>query len=170
VSRGLDRLALESLYQRIEKPMFNVMYRWTWDARDAQDLVQEAFVRLWAMRDRVDPATVEPLVYRIAMNLAWKQKRWKRLRTFLSLDDAPPDPRHGADDELNDAARRRRVRSAIEALPAAEREVVSLCAFSGMTQDDVARALDVPAGTIASRKNRAYAKLRDALGEEHGLA
>ena len=47
----------------------NVVYRWVWRAEEAQDIVQEAFVRLWRMRERVDLATVEPLVHRIALNL-----------------------------------------------------------------------------------------------------
>jgi len=57
---------LERLYARLEKPLCNVVFRWVWNMDDAQD----AFVRLWRMRARVDLATVELLIYKIALNLA----------------------------------------------------------------------------------------------------
>ena len=45
---------LERLYVRLEKPLCNVVFRWVWNMDEAQDLVQDAFVRLWRMRTRVD--------------------------------------------------------------------------------------------------------------------
>ena len=72
--------ALEALYVRLEGPLYNVAYRYVWDAAEAQDIVQEAFVRLWRARDRVRMQTVEALVYRIALNLARNRRRWLRLR------------------------------------------------------------------------------------------
>src|SRR4051794_886636 len=75
VATALDKPTLEALYMKLEKPMFNVVYRWTWNASDAQDVVQEAFLNIWKARDRVDLATVEPLLYRAALNLASNRRR-----------------------------------------------------------------------------------------------
>jgi len=77
---------LEQLYARLEKPMYNVAFRWMWDADEAQDAVQEAFVRLWRMGDRVQPATSEPLVYRILMNLINSRLRQKRVWRWVTLE------------------------------------------------------------------------------------
>ena len=61
---------LEQLYARLETPLCNLVYRWLWSMDESQDVVQDAFVRLWRMRARVDKQTVEPLIYKIALNLA----------------------------------------------------------------------------------------------------
>ena len=68
---------LYALYERLEKPLYNVLYRTVWEREEAHDLVQETFARLWAMRARVREETVEPLAYRIGLNLArsWQRKR-----------------------------------------------------------------------------------------------
>ena len=95
----LDDAEIERLYLRLEKPLFNVVYRWLWQAEEAHDLVQEAFVRLVRMRDRIEPATVEALVYRIALNLARNRRRARRLWRWVGLEAAPdaPAPAPGAD-------------------------------------------------------------------------
>ena len=54
--RALDKATLERLYVKLEKPMFNVVYRWLWNNGDAQDVVQEAFLKIWKVRDDVDLA------------------------------------------------------------------------------------------------------------------
>lgn len=158
-----DRGALEVLYARLERPMYSALYRSTWDAEEAQDLVQEAFVRLWAIRDRVRPATVEPLVWRIATNLARKRRRWSRLRAFFGLDERRADPGDGPDAGLLGAERAASVRAAIEALPERDREVVLLTHFSELSTREVAEVLGIPEGTVGSRRNRAMAALRATL-------
>lgn len=158
-----DRAALEVLYVRLERPIFNALYRWTWSAEEAQDLVQEAFVRLWAMRDRVRPATVEPLIWQIATNLARKRRRWSRLRAFLGVDERRADPSDGPDAGLLGAERATAVRAAIDALPERDREVVLLTHFSELSTREVAEILGIPEGTVGSRRNRAMTALRAAL-------
>jgi DNA-directed RNA polymerase specialized sigma24 family protein len=63
----MDADDLERLYTRLERRLANVVYRWVWSMDEAQEIVQEAFVRLWRMRARVDLRTVEPLVYRMSV-------------------------------------------------------------------------------------------------------
>lgn len=166
----LDRAALEQLYARLERPVYNVVYRRVWSAEDAHEVVQETFVRLWGMRARVRPETVEPLVYQVALNLASKRRRWQRLRTFLWLDDQRwPDDGAGVDGALADAERRAMVRAAVEALPDHLRDVVLLTAFSELSTAEVATALDIPPGTVGSRRNTAVKRLREELGGIDGL-
>jgi len=169
-SVGLDQAGLEELYQRLERPVYNVVYRWLWDAQDAQDVVQEAFVRLWRMRDRVRMDTVEPLVYRIAINQASKKLRWRRTWRWLSFErggdeQAGADP--GAEGALNASERQRAVRAAVEALPEKQRAVVTLCELSDMSYAQVAETLGIPAGTVASRRNTAIKSLRRSLGPRY---
>ncbi|MBE2253896.1 MAG: RNA polymerase sigma factor [Myxococcus sp.] len=163
---SLDQRRFEVLYLRLEKPVFNVVYRWLWSADDARDVTQEAFMKVWAARARVRPETVEPLVFKSALNLASNRLRVKRVRRFFSLDDAADavDLRADAVANLSSAQQRLAVRRAIEALPTKLREVVVLCELSGLSTSQIAEALGIPPGTVGSRKHQAMALLEQALG------
>lgn len=162
----LDQLRLEALYRRLEKPVFNVVYRWLWDRGEAHDVTQEAFLRLWRARDRVEVATVEPLLYRTAINLASSRRRMKRLREWVTLEairDRPSD-HPAADRALEQEREKARIRRAVAGLPERLKRVVLLCEFSGMSQGEVAAALAIPAGTVASRRHEAMKRLVVELG------
>ena len=70
MSSGTDQRQWLDYYHTLEKPLYNTVYRWLWDAAESQDVVQEAFLRCWQRRDRIDPDGFKPLVFRIALNLA----------------------------------------------------------------------------------------------------
>lgn len=158
---------LEQLYARLEKPLYNVVFRWVWRPEEAQDVVQEAFVRLWRMRARVDMETVEPLLYRIALNLAASRRRSRRIWRWVSLEALRDSgsAELAADESLAARERRARLRAAVEALPEELRRVVLLCEYSGMSYEQIGGILSIPAGTVGSRRNRALRKLREQLAE-----
>ncbi len=164
--RSFGEPELEALYARLEKPLYNVLYRRVWSREEARDLVQETFVKLWRMRRRIVPDTVEPLVYKIAINLARSRLRRKRVLRWLPLEPlaaAFSDPRGEAEPELARDEARTRLREAVLALPEDLRDVVLLCEFSGMSYRQVAEALAIPEGTVGSRRNRALKRLREDL-------
>ncbi|NOY26897.1 MAG: sigma-70 family RNA polymerase sigma factor, partial [Oligoflexia bacterium] len=73
-----------------------------------------------------------------------------------------------ADAALEDAEQMARVRAAVDALPERLRSVVMLCTFSELSYAEVAQVLEIPAGTVASRKNKAMAVLRSQLEDGNG--
>jgi len=157
---------LEALYARLEKPVFNVVHRWLWDVEDARDVTQEAFVKLWNARKRVRLDSVEPLLFRTALNLAANRLRGRRLRRFFSLEVAKDtaDPSAGAQVSLETAQQRARVRAAIEALPEKLKQVVVLFELSGLSTQQIADTLGIPGGTVSSRRSLAMAALSKSLG------
>jgi RNA polymerase sigma-70 factor (ECF subfamily) len=156
--------ALAALFVAVEVPLTNVVYRWLWDREEARDVIQDAFLRMWKMGDRVDWERAEPLVYRIALNLAANRRRWRKLRRFVGLE-AEASPAPGADDALDAARRSRAVVEVIEGLSEAHRRVLTLDAFTELSHAEIGKILGIPAGTVASRKHAAIARLRRALGE-----
>ena len=88
---------LERLYARLEKPLCNVVFRWVWNMDDAQDVVQDAFVRLWRMRDRIDPATLVVALVTWA-GVGWRGQQdtlpaeFDLVRMHLGLLDVPSEP------------------------------------------------------------------------------
>jgi RNA polymerase sigma-70 factor (ECF subfamily) len=161
----LDEAALLHLYERLERPLYNVVYRFLWSPEDSQETVQEAFLRLWRMRARVRMDSVEPLLYRIAVNLARSRLRRRRLWRWVSLEAlrnrASRDP--GAEELAATTETHGHVRRAIETLPTDMRRVVILCELAGLSYQQVAAALGIPVGTVGSRRHRALELLRGML-------
>jgi RNA polymerase sigma-70 factor, ECF subfamily len=167
----LDRAALERLYVKLEKPMFNVVYRWLWNATDAHDVVQEAFLRVWKVRERVEVETVQALLYRTALNLASNRRRSARLWRLVGVESAADEaaPELATDEALEAARRSARVRAAIDALPERLRQVIALSELAEMSYDEIAATLGIPVGTVGSRRHTALAALAKALGPIEGL-
>lgn len=170
--RALDKATLEQLYVKLERPMFNVVYRWLWNTGDAQDVVQEAFLKIWKVRDDVELETVDSLLYRTALNLASNRRRSSRLWRFIGIDAASDEasPAATSEEALAKAQVQKRVRAAIEALPERLREVILLTEFSELTHQEIGKTLGIPAGTVGSRRNTAIAQLSAQLGDVEGLS
>jgi RNA polymerase sigma-70 factor (ECF subfamily) len=155
---------LEQLYARLEKPVYNVVYRRVWNADEAQEIVQEAFVRLWRMRDRVEPESADPLLYRIALNLAVSRLRSRNVWRWVSLEALRG--RGTATDAEQDLLRDEKhavVRDALDALPEELRRVVLLCEISDLTYEEIGETLGIAPGTVGSRRHRALKLLRRRL-------
>lgn len=164
---GLDEAAWTALYQRLETPLFNAAFRYVWQRQEAQDLVQEAFLQLWQRRTQIDVATVEGWLWTTVLNLARKRRRWQALRQFLQLDEGePPHSTEAAPDlALEDAQHAQHLRRAIDALSDKLRRVLLLTEFSELPQHAVAQLLQIPPGTVASRRHLALQALRVAFIE-----
>ncbi len=159
---ALGEAALLAGYRRLERPLFNVLYRQLWQREDCQDLIHDAFVRVWARRATVDEATLDALVWTTALNLARNKLRWRRLWRHVPLNPDLPD---GARDG-GDFLATRRLRAALHQLPAASRDVLLLSEFSGLRGQEIAQMLGIPPGTVASRKHHAMARLRRLMEED----
>ncbi|WAS99146.1 RNA polymerase sigma factor [Nannocystis punicea] len=167
-SPGLTVGDVERLFVQMERPLFNVVYRWLWDRDEAAELVQETFARLWQARARVRPDTAGAFVYRIAVNLAASRRRWRALRRFVALEDVSPTSDDQPDLAVLGAERAAAVRAAVDALPEKLRRVLVLCELSELTYADIAAALEIPVGTVGSRRHAAAERVRRHLqAQEH---
>ena len=109
-----------------------------------------------------------PWLYGIATNVIHRHRHAER-RAYQVLARTGTDP--VADSATDDAlarvaagAQRRQLAAALAGLPAADRDTLLLWAWGGLSYSEVARALQIPGGTVRSRLNRARRKLRRALG------
>jgi len=153
----LTKGTIEELYRRMEKPMFNVVYRQLWDAHEAQ---------LWRNRRSVRIETASAWLYRSALNLASNRRRFARLRRLVGLESAEDAaPRASLDEVLEQGQRATRVRAAVEALPEKLRRALLLTELSEMSHAEVGRVLGIPSGTVASRRHLAMRRLGAMLGD-----
>ncbi|MFJ9244245.1 RNA polymerase sigma factor [Streptomyces sp. NPDC101776] len=140
----------------------------------AEDLMAETFTTAFQQRFRYDTQLPDarPWLFGIATNLIGRHRRAeaRRLRAIGRLPSAARAD--GAEDPVADrvAARvsaqavRGELALAMARLPARHRDVLLLVAWADLGYEEVARALEVPVGTVRSRLHRARRKLRDALG------
>jgi RNA polymerase sigma factor (sigma-70 family) len=160
----LRKEALYACYQRLERPLYNVLFRQLWQREDCQDLIHDTFMRVWERHDGVNEDTLDALVWITALNLTKNRLRWHAVRRHEPIDEEAMQHLATGNDS-GDFLAERRVREALRKLPGTWREVLLLSEFSGMRSHEMAEMLGIPAGTVASRKHMAMARLKELLGE-----
>jgi RNA polymerase sigma-70 factor (ECF subfamily) len=130
---------------------------------DAEDVVQEAFVRFWRSRERVnDPAAfVFSCVRRCALD--WQRSRQRQTQREEQAARPEAEPLFAV---VEDNERRAAIEIALRDLPADQAEVLVLKVWGELTFSQIAVALETSPNTAASRYRYALAKLREALAEE----
>jgi len=165
-SRAGDLQAFGLLFERHATAIYNFCFRRVGDWTVAEDLLSIVFLEAWRRRDKELPTgKVLPWLYGIATNVIRNRRRSER-RFAAALRRVPrPDSEPGFDDladaRIDDVQKMKRVRALVAQLPGREQDVFALCAWSGLTYEDAALALDVPIGTVRSRISRARARLRE---------
>lgn len=163
--RAGSSAGLTGLFDRYADAVYNYCFRRTagWDR--AEDATATVFLEVWRGRSRVlvHEGSALPWLYGIANNVCRNLERSRR-RQHSALhrmlrDDVEPDPADGVVTRLDNEQRMAAVLAAVERLPRHEREVVALVAWSGLSYEATARALDVPLGTVRSRLSRARKRL-----------
>ena len=130
----------------------------TGDVGEAQDAVQEAFIRAWDHRDSVEVgAGAEGWVRTTALRLA--VSRWRRVRRSV-LGAHPPDPAVPGPDPDHVA-----LVAAMRRLPEAQRTALALHYFCDLTVEEVSAETHAPVGTVKARLSRGRAALAAALGD-----
>jgi RNA polymerase sigma-70 factor (ECF subfamily) len=131
---------------------------------DAEDLVQEAFVRFWRSRQRANDRTA--FLFACVRTTALEWLRGQRRRSRREARTARTAMERHFDCPLEQDERRASIEEALAELPAEQREVVVLKIWAGLSFPQMAEALAIPANTAASRYRYALAKLREQLAEE----
>ena len=166
---GVDEAALSQLYDRYQAVMYGLAMRITNDAALAQDAVQEAFVGVWRNASRYDRARSSARTWLLSITHHRAIDTIRRRRPAGPLPEA--DEVHEslvAPDvwpEIARAADAAAVRTAVDALPEAQREAIELAYFGGLTQTEIAERANIPLGTVKSRVRLGLAALRRALEE-----
>ncbi len=167
-----DEQAYALLVQRYKDELTNFARRFLGDRDEAEDVVQETFVRVWRSRDTYTPASrFSTWVYAIASNLAKTRLRRWSLRRFVRLGEPQgggtvfdlPDESAGPDGAAEDTFREERIQQALKSLPVKFREVIVLRDIQQLSYEEIVAITGSAMGTVKSRINRARALLRDQL-------
>lgn len=167
-TRDGDRRAFGRLVDRHKDRLVAYLGRLTGSAERAEDLAQEAFLRLWQASDRyVEEGKLQALLSSIAVNLLRSEER--RARRWRVLSVLLPRPAAGAGDEpaapesLLARERQRQLARALSELPLVYRVPLVLAELEGWSHREIAEHLGCREGTVKSRLHRGRRALRNKL-------
>ena len=175
VSRG-SSAALEVLYDRHGATVLGFALRIVGERTAAEDVLQETFWRVWKNAETFQPqrGSFTSWLFRIARNLAIDVYRRRNVRPqAISGDDSnasdldqTPDPDMDVASQAQSALENKQIRNALTSLPGAQRQIIELAYFHGMTRQEIAEATGEALGTIHTRARLALQKLREELERE----
>lgn len=171
-----DRDAARFLTLRLVPRVLRVAARMLGDAAEAEDVAQEAMLRLWRVAPewRQGEAQVSTWLYRVAANLCTDRLRRRR---GLALDEVaePEDGRPSAVEGMIAADRATALQAALDALPERQRQAVILRHLEGLTNPEIAQVMEIGVEAVESltaRGKRALTAMlagrREELGYGHG--
>ena len=140
------------------------------DPQAAEDICEDVYLQVWRQAARFDPARGNVLawLFTICRSRALDYLRRRKVEeprddveTLLAFDEAP-DPF----DLVDGLDATSRIGEALGRLSGAQRQVIGLAFYRGMTQQEIAAHLDMPLGTVKTNTRRAIAALRAAIGPD----
>ena len=173
-----DPAALDALVDRYSDRVFGLLYRMTRSRHEAEDLLQEVFLRLVRTLDRYQhQGRFEAWLMRIAVNLGRdhirRNRRQGKVLASTGQDsdatdplDAQPGNTPAPDAPAALAEQVDQLSAALTQLSDGEREVIMLRHYSDMSFKEIAEAMGIPLGTALARGHRGLAKLRSIMEAE----
>lgn len=155
----------DALYDEVFPTLFRYCQRLTGDADAAEDVAQEAFVRLLERGVTGEPAALRVWLFKTATHRV--RDRWRvatNRRRLLEIHPVTPGAAPDAESELTRAQDRDRVRAALDGLDARDRELL-LMREEGFSYREIAEAVGVSATSIGTLLVRAQKRFRNAWGE-----
>lgn len=167
-----DLTAYDAIVLRYKDQLLNFAYRFLGNVEEAEDIVQETFLRLYRNRHAYRQiAKFSTWIYTIAGNLAKTELRKRKRRKSVSISDMGfEDKEYELEDEManteqqaNSALTDRIIQKAIDELSPRFREVIILRDIQELSYEEIGSILHIPLGTVKSRVNRARLKLQSKL-------
>lgn len=170
-----DEQAYETLIQRFQQPVYNLVCRLLADSSDGPDIVQEVFLKIFRnIRSFRGTSSLKTWVYRIAVNEAHNHRRWfsrhqkqevgfNRDENARGYEDSLQDPGRSPFDLTLDHETRALVEESLAKLNPNFRAAVVLRDIEDLSYEEIALVLDISLGTVKSRIMRGREALRKIL-------
>jgi RNA polymerase sigma-70 factor (ECF subfamily) len=164
--------ALGAIYDRYIRLVYAVALRITGDRETAEEVVQDVFQNVWQAAGSFQPGvgSFTAWLLGIARHRAIDATRSKRERARAreqTLDEfRPAGEELSLEREVDQRLLRDVVRTALDTLPANQRQAIELAYYGGLTRAEIADRLNEPLGTVKTRLRLGLLKLRDLLRQE----
>lgn len=147
-----DRVAFYNIYERYSKRLYGFVLRYIKQKEDAEEIVQEVFVKIWESRNKIDAySSFEAFLFTIASNttISLLRKRTsekiylEHLKSLQQCANSPDLIDEIQFNELND-----RIQSLLNELTPRQKEIFQLSREEGLTHDEIAQKLDISVNTV----------------------
>lgn len=173
VQRG-DHQAFAHLVERHSGRFYAVAYRMVGNSAEAEDIVQDCFLKLWNKPDmwnKKKNAKFTTWFYRVITNAAIdKSRRYARMISGDTVFEHMPDGKRNAEEEMYENQTQKELEEAIQSLPDRQKAALNLCFYEGLSNKDAAVILNVNVKALESLLMRAKTGVRDYLMNKGFLA
>jgi RNA polymerase sigma-70 factor (ECF subfamily) len=164
-----DAQALGRFYDRWSHHVYSTVRAIVHSPQDAEEIVGDCFWQAWTQASRFDPSRGDVRVWllNIARSRALDRLKSMKRRREEDLEAAPADSfatLPDAEEKIDQAARAVQVADALKILPEAQRKVLEMVYYGGLTQTEIADSTGEALGTIKTRIRLGTQKLRDTIG------
>ena len=161
-----DRSAFRTLYERTSAKLFGVALRILRDRAEAEEALQEIYVKVWQRADRFVPGNYSPISWLVAVArnhaldvLRARKPRSDDIELALEVADSGPDPEQASIDK----GERGRIDSCLDTLEADKADCVRGAYLDGFSYEELASRHSVPLNTMRTWLRRSLIKLRECL-------
>lgn len=168
ISEG-EHDAFAQLVERHSKLFFSAAYRMTSNNEEAEDIVQDAYIKLWQRPERFDPSKGVKFTtwfYRVVTNLAIDQTRKRKPQVKSEVLDYMADDTPLADEQLSESDEQAVLEEAIQRLPERQKAALNLCFYEGLSNKEAAEVLEIGVKALESLLMRAKKALKEDLGAQ----
>lgn len=174
IARG-DPDAVSELYDRFGAMVYRMAYQLMPTKAEAEDAVQEVFVRLWQSAGRYNPDRAALVTWVMIITRRYLVDQLRRMKVrprpttldaaWQASDASAKDP----DDRMIRSERQQKLLERISTLPELQRQVIERAYLGGKTLRDISEELDRPLGTVKSALSRALAILRERVPQDEDM-
>lgn len=163
-----EEAAFERLYDATRAKLYGVLLRILGKPALAEEVMHEAYLKVWKMADQFDPATASPITWMVAIARN-RAIDIVRKRGDISIDEEPEAPEPAAEAPVPLARREmtpelKRLLSCLGRLDPEKQRIVLLAYYSGWSRDQLANKLDIPVNTIKTWLRRSLLEIRECMG------
>lgn len=167
-----DQAALSELYDRYARVLYAVAFKSLRSAEESEEVVLDVFAQVWRTADRydVDKGRVDTWLFMMTRSRVLDRLRMLQRVTKVTVasenvaEIQTPTPGVDPLENVLISERRDRVLAALSQLPEAQRQVIELAYYKGLTQSEIAAQTNLSLGTVKTRIRLGLSKLRVVLG------
>lgn len=161
--KNSDKSAFSYLYDHYSGALYSIIFKMIGDNELAEDILQEAFVKIWNNFSSYDPSKGRLFTWmlNITRNLTIDTIRSKgyKKQSKIQRSDIAVDYANNSINE-NDKFDALGIRKQVTLLKGDQQQIIDLCYFEGLTQDEVSKKLGIPLGTVKTRMRAAISVLK----------
>lgn len=159
-----DAEAIEFLYEKYKSKVYRTSYLLSNNASLADDITQEAFIRIFSKMHLYKKSySFDSWIYKIVLNVYRNICRKQKWTVFLPISEDIPITEDTCLPSLEQNEQKELLADIINTLPARVREVIILKYYTDLSQEEIAKILKIPLGTVKSRINTGLKKIRKQI-------